>query len=129
MAELAQGRLREQRAPWAKAWAGQVQAPPRVVVTALGCQIDHRDEIMARVDAPLEADLGALLTEHQQFVARLAAAHDGRIVKPEGDGFWVVFPSVTAAAPVAMGMQEELRLAQPNKGDERLAMHIVLTLS
>jgi class 3 adenylate cyclase len=33
-----------------------------------------------------EVDLDALLTEHRHFVSRLAAAHDGRIVKPEGDG-------------------------------------------
>lgn len=75
-----------------------------------------------------EADLDALLTEHRQFVTRLAAARDGRIVKPEGDGFWVVFPSATAAALAAMSMQEELRLAQPGKGDDRLAMRIVLTV-
>src|SRR5919198_1969412 len=75
-----------------------------------------------------EADLDALLMEHRTFVARLASAHDGRIVKPEGDGFWVVFPSVTAAALAAMRMQEELQLAQPNRGDDRLAMRIVLTL-
>jgi class 3 adenylate cyclase len=75
-----------------------------------------------------EVDLDALLTEHRHFVTRLAAAHDGRIVKPEGDGFWVVFPSVTAGALAAMHMQEELRLAQPGKDDERLAMRIVLTL-
>jgi class 3 adenylate cyclase len=75
-----------------------------------------------------EVDLDALLTEHRHFVARLAAAHDGRIVKPEGDGFWVVFPSVTAGALAAMRMQEELRLAQPGKGDDRLAMRIILTL-
>jgi class 3 adenylate cyclase len=61
-------------------------------------------------------------------VSRLAQAHDGRVVKPEGDGFWVVFPSVTAAALAAMSMQEELRLAQLGKGDDRVAMRIVLTL-
>src|ERR671931_841128 len=75
-----------------------------------------------------DADLEALLTKHRAFVARLAAAHDGRLVKPEGDGFWLVFPSVTAAALAAMAMQEELQLAQPNRGDDRLAMRIVLTL-
>jgi class 3 adenylate cyclase len=75
-----------------------------------------------------EVDLDALLTEHRAFVARVAAAHDGRIVKPEGDGFWLVFPSVTAAALAARTMQEELRLARVGKGDERLAMRIVLTL-
>jgi class 3 adenylate cyclase len=75
-----------------------------------------------------EVDLDALLTEHRQFVSRLAAAHGGHIVKLEGDGFWLVFPSVTAAAHAARIMQEELRLARMGKGDDRLAMRIVLTL-
>jgi adenylate cyclase len=75
-----------------------------------------------------EVDLEAVLTEHRQFVSRLAKAHEGRIVKAEGDGFWVVFPSVTAAALAAINMQEELRLAQPGKGDARIAMRIVLAL-
>ena len=75
-----------------------------------------------------EADLHALLVEHREFLNLHAAAHEGRIVKPEGDGFWLVFPSVTAAALAAMAMQEELRLAQPNKADDRLAMRVVITL-
>lgn len=74
------------------------------------------------------ADLDVVLREHRDLISRLAAAEEGRIVKPEGDGFWVVFPSVTAAAVAAMAMQEELRLAQPNKADDRLAMRIVITL-
>ena len=75
-----------------------------------------------------EADLHVLLVDHREFVSRHALAHDGRIVKPEGDGFWLVFPSVTAAGLAAMAMQEELRLAQPNKGDDRLTMRVVITL-
>ena len=82
----------------------------------------------ARYRALPEADLHALFVEHQEFLRRHAAVHDGRIVKPEGDGFWLVFPSVTAAALAAMAMQEELRLAQANKGDDRLAMRVVIAL-
>jgi class 3 adenylate cyclase len=81
-----------------------------------------------RFRALAEADLHALLLEHRAFLSRHAAAHDGRIVKPEGDGFWLVFPSVTAAALAAMAMQEDLRLAQPNAGDDRLTMRVVITL-
>jgi class 3 adenylate cyclase len=61
-------------------------------------------------------------------VSRVAAAHDGRIVKPEGDGLWMIFPSMTAWALAAMTMQEEFRLARMGKGDDRLAMRIVPTL-
>ena len=82
----------------------------------------------ARFRSLPEADLHRLLLEHREFLTRHAAAHDGGIVKPEGDGFWVTFPSVTAAALAAMAMQEELRLAQANAGDNRLAMRVVLTL-
>jgi class 3 adenylate cyclase len=82
----------------------------------------------ARYRALAGADLHALFVAHQEFLRRHAAAHDGRIVKPEGDGFWLVFPSVTAATLAAMAMQEELRLAQASKGDDRLAMRVVIAL-
>ena len=82
----------------------------------------------ARFRALGEADLHALFVEHREFLGRHAAVHGGRIVKPEGDGFWLVFPSVTAAALAAMAMQEELRLAQANRGDDRLAMRVVISL-
>jgi class 3 adenylate cyclase len=43
-----------------------------------------------------EADLSGLLAEHREFVSRLAA-QEGRVFKAGGDGFWIAFPSVTAA--------------------------------
>lgn len=75
-----------------------------------------------------QADLAALLAEHREFVCRLAEGKEGRVVKAQGDGFWITFPSVTAAALAAMSMQEELRRTQLNKGEDRLAMRIVITL-
>src|SRR5262245_57476698 len=82
----------------------------------------------ARFRSLPESDLTALLAEHRELVARLAEAHGGRIVKPEGDGYWLAFPSVTAGALAGMAMQEELRLAEAPKGDRRLVMRIVITL-
>jgi class 3 adenylate cyclase len=75
-----------------------------------------------------QADLTALLAEHREFVCRIAAAREGQIVKAQGDGFWIIFPSVTAAALAAIAMQEELRRTQLNEGEDRLAMRIVITL-
>jgi adenylate cyclase len=100
-------------------------------MTTLRTTVIMKTDISAstvRLRALAEADLHALLIEHREFLSCHAAVHDGRIVKPEGDGFWLVFPSVTAAALAAMAMQEELRLAQPNKPDDRLAMRVVITL-
>jgi class 3 adenylate cyclase len=81
-----------------------------------------------RLRALAEHDLRAVLSEHRALLTRVAAAHDGHVVKPEGDGFWIAFPSVTAAALAAMRMQDELRLGQANSGDDRLAMRVVITL-
>ena len=76
----------------------------------------------------LAADLQALLGEHRILVARHAAEHSGRILKPAGDGYWLEFPSVTGAAQAAIAMQEALRLSQLNRGDDRLAIRIVIAL-
>jgi len=76
----------------------------------------------------LAADLQALLGEHRDFLARHAAKHEGHIIKGAGDGHWLEFPSVTGAAKAAIEMQEELRLAQPNRGDDRIAIRIVIAL-
>ena len=76
----------------------------------------------------LAADLQALLGEHRDFIARHAAKYDGHIIKAAGDGYWLEFPSVTSAAKAAIEMQEALRLAQPNRGDDRIAIRIVIAL-
>ena len=76
----------------------------------------------------LTADLQALLGEHRTFLARHAAEHGGRIIKPAGDGYWLEFLSVTGAAKAAIAVQEELRLAQPNRAQDRLSIRIVIAL-
>jgi class 3 adenylate cyclase len=82
----------------------------------------------ARLRQLPESDVDVLFVEHQSLVARAASSHDGKIVKTDGDGFWLVFPSVTSAALAALAMQSALRIAQPNRGDDRLAMRIVIVL-
>src|SRR5262245_23872588 len=82
----------------------------------------------ARFRQLLAADLQALLSEHRDFLARHAAEHDGRIMKGAGDGYWLEFLSVTGAAKAAIAMQESLRLAQLSRGDDRLAIRIVIAL-
>jgi class 3 adenylate cyclase len=76
----------------------------------------------------LTADLQALLGEHRTFLAHHAAEHGGRIIKPAGDGYWLEFLSVTGAAKAAIAVQEELRLAQLNRAQDRLSIRIVIAL-
>jgi class 3 adenylate cyclase len=58
----------------------------------------------------LAADLHALLAEHRTFLALHAEEHGGRIIKAAGDGYWLEFPSVTAAngfdVQIAMRLQD-----------------------
>jgi class 3 adenylate cyclase len=75
-----------------------------------------------------EADLSALLVGHREFVSRLATVQGGRIFKAGGDGFWISFPSVTAAGLAALAMQEELRRSQSGRGDDRLTMRVVIAV-
>jgi class 3 adenylate cyclase len=81
-----------------------------------------------RYRARLAVDQETDLQEHRAFVARHAADQSGQIVKSAGDGYWLEFPSVTAAAKSAIAMQETLRLAQRGKGDDRLSMRVVIGL-
>ena len=76
----------------------------------------------------LASDLQMLLSDHRDFLTRHAAEHDGQIIKAAGDGYWLEFPSVTGAAKAAIEMQEALRLAQLNRGDDRLAIRIFIAL-
>ena len=82
----------------------------------------------ARFRELLAADLQQLLGEHRSFLAGHADRHGGRILKPAGDGFWLEFSSVTAAAKAGIDMQEALRLTQLGRGDDRLAIRIVIAL-
>jgi class 3 adenylate cyclase len=81
-----------------------------------------------RFRALLAADQQTLLHEHRALVSRHAADQGGCIIQLAGDGYWLEFPSVTAAAEAAIAMQESLRLAQPNKGDDRVSIRIVIGL-
>ena len=85
-------------------------------------------ESTPRFRALLAADLQVLQIDHRAFVARHAADLGGRILKPTGDGFWLEFPSVTAAARSAITMQEELSLAGPSEGTDRLSIRVVIGL-
>ena len=79
-----------------------------------------------RFRAELAGDLEALLREHQQLIAKCAADHGGSIFKSAGDGFWLLFPSVTAAARSGIAMQDALRLGQLTIGDTRIAIRITI---
>jgi class 3 adenylate cyclase len=82
----------------------------------------------ARFRALTETELHKLLTEHRALITRHAADRGGAIVRGAGDGFWLEFPSVTAAAQAALAMQAAQRVAQASRGDDRIAIRNVIAL-
>jgi class 3 adenylate cyclase len=78
--------------------------------------------------ALLAADQQSLLAEHRALLFRHATSENGQIIRSDGDGYWLEFSSVTAAARAAVAMLEELRLAQSGKGDDRVSMRVIIGL-
>jgi class 3 adenylate cyclase len=101
-------------------------------MTTLRATVIAKTDIVAytaRVTTLPEADLRALQNEHKLFVSTIVAKNGGTIIRGEGDAFWMLFPSVTAAALTAIELHQELRLLQTGKGDaERVAIRIAITL-
>jgi class 3 adenylate cyclase len=83
----------------------------------------------ARVKKLSQSDLSSLLNEHKIFIADISTRNEGSVIKGEGDSFWMIFPSVTAAAMAALEMQQELRSQQSSKSnDERVSIRVSITL-
>jgi len=75
-----------------------------------------------------ETELHKLLAEHRALITRHATQHGGVVMRGAGDGFWLEFPSVTAAAQAALAMQAAQRVEQANRGDDRIAIRNVIAL-
>lgn len=72
--------------------------------------------------------LRQFLEDQKRLVSQLVQDNKGQIIKGEGDAFWVIFPSVTAAAQTAVQIQKALRAQQAGKFDQdRIALRIAIT--
>jgi len=86
-------------------------------------------ESTPRIAGLSESELITLLSQQKRFISEVIARNDGRIIRGEGDAFWISFPSVTAAVLAAIDIHQNLRAMQAGKGDKnRLAMRIVITV-
>ena len=64
-----------------------------------------------------------LLTLHDGVIRAVAARHDGTVVDTEGDGYFLVFDSVSAGLAAAFGIQVELtRQPWPEQAEVRVRM-------
>lgn len=76
-----------------------------------------------------ESNLRELLNQHKSLISQIIVKHEGSLIKGEGDSFWIIFPSVTAAALAGIEIQQELRASQSGKSEgERLKIRVAITL-
>lgn len=74
-------------------------------------------------------ELDAMLAKHKPMMTDIVHQHEGRVLKGEGDAFWLTFSSVTTACLCALDMQQALRADQLNiANDERLKMRVVINV-
>src|SRR5215216_2905763 len=86
-------------------------------------------ESTPRVAGLSESELTTLLNQHKRFISEIVARNEGRIIRGEGDAFWIAFPSVTAAVLTSIDIHQHLRTMQAGRGEKnRLAIRVVISV-
>ena len=76
-----------------------------------------------------EQEISTIMSEHRQFVLNKVYNFTGRIIKGEGDAFWITFENVTNAVSCAKEIQLELYEKYTGKQDnEVIELRIVITV-
>jgi len=82
-----------------------------------------------RVSVASQADLSDLLRIQKDLISKVVSSNNGKMIKGEGDSFWIIFPSVTIAAISAVEIQQEFRVEQAGLPDtETLSIRIAITI-
>ena len=82
-----------------------------------------------RVSKSSHGDLSELLKKHDSIIKSVIDKNEGKIIKGEGDSFWITFKSVTSAALSAIEIQRDLLYAQVGMADyEKMAIRIAITV-
>ncbi len=77
-----------------------------------------------------EQEISTIMSEHRQFVLNKAYRFTGKIIKGEGDAFWITFDNVTNAVSCAKEIQLELYDKYVGKqDDEVIELRIVITIN
>ena len=75
-----------------------------------------------------EQDISTIMSEHRQFVLNKVYKFTGKIIKGEGDAFWITFENVTNAVSCAKEIQLELYDKYVGKQDnEVIHLRIIIT--
>lgn len=101
--------------------------PSRLISTAI-MKTDIQG-FSKKVEQLSETELYTFLDEHKQFIINKVYKYSGRIIKGEGDSFWIEFDNVTSAVQVAIEIQKSIKeINLESRTLTQLSIRIVITL-
>jgi class 3 adenylate cyclase len=99
------------------------QTSPDGTTTVVFTDIEGSTEMLERLG---EERWLKVMREHNRMLRKRVSVHDGEIVKSQGDGFMIVFASVSAALACAVELQRIFRTYNARHPDEELRVRIGL---
>jgi class 3 adenylate cyclase len=116
--------LREEEGEGALAWpADGVGRRPEGTITVVFTDIAGSTELAERLG---DLRWAALIAEHDALLRENASAHGGQVVKGQGDGLMLTFPSARQAIGFAVAAQRVLAVPGATSSDEPLHVRIGL---
>jgi eukaryotic-like serine/threonine-protein kinase len=99
------------------------QTSPDGSMTVVFTDVEGSTEMLERLDEKRWLDV---IREHNRLVRERVSAHDGVIVKSQGDGFMIVFASASAALACAVELQQVFSVYSARHADQQLRVRIGL---
>ncbi|MGZ5761271.1 MAG: adenylate/guanylate cyclase domain-containing protein [Caldimonas sp.] len=99
------------------------QTSPDGTMTVVFTDLEGSTEMLERLD---EQRWVEVIRDHNRLVRGRVSAHDGVVVKSQGDGFMIVFASASAALACAVELQQLFSIYSARHPDRQLRARIGL---
>lgn len=99
------------------------QTSPDGSMTVVFTDVEGSTAMLERLDEERWLDV---MREHNRLVRERVSAHDGVVVKSQGDGFMIVFVSASAALACAVELQQVFSVYNARHTDQQLRVRIGL---
>jgi class 3 adenylate cyclase len=99
------------------------QTSPDGTMTVVFTDVEGSTALLERLGEDLWLEL---MRDHNRLVRERVSAHDGVVVKSQGDGFMLIFASASAALASAIELQEVFSVYNARHADQPLRVRIGL---
>jgi class 3 adenylate cyclase len=99
------------------------QTSPDGTVTVVFTDVEGSTAMLERLDEKRWLDV---MREHNRLVRERVSAHDGVVVRSQGDGFMIIFASASGALACAVELQQVFSVYSARQADQQLRVRIGL---